>query len=308
MVQYIFRIISLLLLTQAAQITAQGVENIGSAAAGPEKEISYKDSVNEEAFDALSETISPLNSDQVKKVRRLWNESQRMATFTGETPPVPTNSSMMVNLDNGSLPTVIRLSAGYVSVISFFDATGQIWPIKGYDIGNPSAVNIVWNQPQSGEDIEDSHSNTLLMQAQTIYKTTNMVVMLQGLSTPILLEIVPGQKAIDYRLDLQVPRLGPFAKETAFDIPTSANPVMLDILNNIPPNKSVQAHVQGGEAQAWIYKKKMYVRTPLEIISPAWMAKINGANDSMHVYELPVTSALVALNNGKVVKLQVEGV
>ena len=140
------------MLTQVSQITAQGVENTGSALAGSGKEISYRDSVNEEAFEALSETISPLNSDQVKKVRRLWNESQRMATFTGETPPVPTNSSMMVNLDNGSLPTVIRLSAGYVSVISFFDATGQVWPIKGYDIGNPSAVNIVWNQPQSGED------------------------------------------------------------------------------------------------------------------------------------------------------------
>lgn len=298
----------MLLFTQVTQITAQNIDDIGGSTPAAKEEITYRESVNEEAFDALSETISPLNSDQVKKVRRLWNESQRMATFTGETPPVPTNSSMMVNLDNGSLPTVIRLSAGYVSVISFFDATGQVWPIKGYDIGNPSAVNIVWNQPQSGDDLEDSHSNTLLMQAQTIYKTTNMVVMLQGLSTPILLEIVPGQKAVDYRLDLQVPRLGPFAKETTFDIPSTANPVMLDILNNIPPNKSVQAHVRGGDAQAWVYRKKLYVRTPLEIISPAWMAKINGANDSMHVYELPVTSALVALKNGKVVKLQVEGV
>ena len=270
---------------------------------------SYKEEVNEEAFDQLADTISPLSNNQVKKVRKLWNESQRMATFTGDTPPSPTNSSMMINLDNGALPTVIRLSAGYVSVISFFDATGKMWPIKAYDIGNPSAVNIIWNQPQSADDIQDSHSNSLLMQAQTIYKSTNMVVMLQGLNTPILLEIIPGQKEVDYRLDLQVPRFGPFAKETVQDLPQSSNnPVMLDILNNIPPAKSVQAHVRGGEAQAWVYRKKMYVRTPLEIISPAWFAKINGANDEMHVYELPVTSALVALKNGKVVKLQVEGV
>ena len=114
---------------------------------------SYKEEVNEEAFEQLADTISPLSNSQVKKVRKLWNESQRMATFTGDTPPSPTNSSMMINLDNGALPTVIRLSAGYVSVISFFDATGKMWPIKAYDIGNPSAVNIIWNQPQSADDI-----------------------------------------------------------------------------------------------------------------------------------------------------------
>lgn len=293
-----------LLITQFTTLFAQTEESASTD--------SYKEEVNDAAFEQLADTISPLSNDQVKKVRKLWNESQRMATFTGDTPPSPTNSSMMINLDNGALPTVVRLSAGYVSVISFFDSTGQMWPIQAYDIGNPAAVNIIWNQGQSADELKDSHSNTLLMQAQTIYKSTNMVVMLQGLNTPILLEIIPGQKEVDYRLDLQVPRFGPFAKESVqnmgFGMNTSTNPVMLDILNNIPPSKSVQVHVSGGEAQAWIYKKKMYLRTPLEIISPAWLAKINGANDLMHVYELPVTSALVAFRNGKVVKLQVEGV
>ena len=83
---------------------------------------------------------------------------------------------------------------------------------------------------------------------------------------------------------------------------------MLDILNNIPPSKSVKAHVTGGEAQAWLFNRKLYVRTPIEIISPAWISKVNGANNEMHVYELPFTTALLGLANGKIVKLKLEGV
>ena len=82
----------------------------------------------------------------------------------------------------------------------------------------------------------------------------------------------------------------------------------MDLINNIPPPKSIQAHVLGGDAQAWIYKKRLLIRTPLEIISPAWSSKVNGANGHVHVYELPLTSTLVALNNGEVVKLKIEGI
>ena len=274
--------------------------------------LGVSDSISTEAFNSVAQTVSPLTIDQAKTIRHLWNESQRMTTFKGAAPPEPINSSKIISLENGKLPTVVRLSAGYVSVIAFYDATGAIWPIRGYSIGNPSAVNIVWNEGTAEEEITgEGYSNTLLLQAQTLYKTTNMVIMLRGMNTPVVLDLIPGQAQVDYRMDLQVPKQGPLAKKSVGDDILSGGNIpgyLTDLVNNIPPAKSVQAHVSGGDAQAWIYKKRLLIRTPLEIISPAWSTKLNGPNGLVHVYELPLTSSVIALRNGDVVKLKIEGV
>ena len=112
-------------------------------------------------------------------------------------------------------------------------------------------------------------------------------------------------------MDIQVPRRGPLAKKidtTDMISPNDVKGYLVDLINNIPPTKSVQAHVSGGDAQAWVYRKKLLIRTPLEIISPAWTSRLNGANGAVHVYELPLTSSLIALRNGEVVKLKIEGI
>ncbi|MEC8882700.1 MAG: DotH/IcmK family type IV secretion protein [Pseudomonadota bacterium] len=275
-------------------------------------DLGVSEQISTAAFNNVAQTVSPLSPEQAKEIRQLWNESQRMTTYKGAAPPEPINSSKIISLDNGTLPTLVRLSAGYVSVLAFYDSTGAIWPIRGYDIGNPSAVNIVWNEGSTEEEqAGESFGNTLLLQAQTLYKTTNLVVMLRGLNTPVIVELIPGQQQVDYRMDIQVPKRGPLAKNAVSSDATSPYNVpeyMVDLINNIPPPKSIQAHVLGGDAQAWIYKKRLLIRTPLEIISPAWSSKVNGANGHVHVYELPLTSTLVALNNGEVVKLKIEGI
>jgi intracellular multiplication protein IcmK len=282
------------------------VETISMSDIGVSKDISS------DAFNNVAQTVSPLSPEQAKTIRHLWNESQRMTTYKGAAPPEPINSSKLISLDHGKLPTVVRLSAGYVSVLAFYDATGAIWPIHGYDIGNPASVNIVWNEGTADDEAAgQSYANTLLLQAQTLYKTTNLVVMLRGLNTPIILELIPGQQQVDYRMDLQVPQRGPLAKNVEVsDVLTGANvpDYLVNLINNIPPERSVQAHVIGGDAQAWIYRKKLLLRTPLEIISPAWAARVNGANGLVHVYELPLTSSLIALKNGEIVKLKIEGI
>lgn len=275
-------------------------------------DIGAPEDITRDAFQNIAQTVSPLSADQAKMIRQLWNESQRMTTYKGAAPPEPVNSSKIISLDNGKLPTVVRLNAGYVSVLAFYDSTGAIWPIRGYDIGNPSSVNIVWNEGSADEEAAgESYANTLLLQAQTLYKTTNLVVMLRGLNTPVILELIPGQQQVDYRMDIQVPKQGPLAKKVEEKDLFSGGEVpgyLVDLINGIAPPKSVQAHVLGGEAQAWIYKKKLLIRTTLDIISPAWAVKLNGANGMVHVYELPLTSSLIALKNGEVVKLKIEGI
>tara|TARA_A100001015_G_scaffold282275_1_gene346376 strand:+ start:1266 stop:2216 length:951 start_codon:yes stop_codon:yes gene_type:complete len=268
--------------------------------------------IDRAAFNELKETVSPMSQEQIREIKRLWSESKRASTIQAVTPPKPVNSSILASLENGAQPSIVRLSAGVISVVSFFDSSGQPWPIQGYNVGNPSVVSIVWNDSTAeSEKAGNTYSNTLMMQAQSLYKPTNMVVLLRGMGTPVLLELIPGQQEVDYRLDVQIPRTGPNTQQaypsTSISTDTKHQSVLMDVLNNIAPAKAKKLQVRGGDAQAWLVNKKLYVRTALELISPAWSNRVNGANNNMHVYELPYSATVVALKNGRIVHLQMEG-
>lgn len=262
------------------------------------------DGLAEQAFSSALNTVSPLDKDQIKEVRRAFNAMNKAASFTQDTPPTPVTSALTVDLATGATPPVIRLSAGYISSLVFTDSTGQPWPIKAYDIGNPSAFNISWEQSSDNE--HDSMQNTLLIQSMVAYQEGNLAVMLKGLNTPIMFTLIPGQQVVDYRVDIRVPRAGPNAINVGDAMPEHANPVLQDVLNNIAPAHARVLNVTGGQAQAWILGKKMYIRTPLTIVSPAWIATMTGSDGFIKAYELPKASVVLAISHGKMVQLKVE--
>lgn len=261
--------------------------------------------LKEQAFTGAISGVSPLNQDQIKDVRRAFNAMNKAASFTQDVPPAPVTSALTVDLSTGATPPVVRLAAGYVSSLVFTDATGEPWPIKAYDIGNPNAFNIAWSQ--DAKEVADTMQNTLLIQSLTPYQEGNLAVMLRGLNTPIMFTLIPGQALVDYRVDVRVPRAGPQAKTHAEALPAHANPALQDVLNNIAPPKARVVRVQGGEAQAWVVGKRMYLRTPLTIISPAWISSMTGSDGFVKAYELPKASVVLAVSQGKMVQLKVEG-
>src|SRR5262249_13648863 len=148
------------------------------------------------------------------------------------------------NLAPGTTPPAIRLAQGYVSSLVFVDSTGTPWPIAGFDVGNPKAVNIQW----------DGKSNILILQGVTPYSNGDIVIQLVGLPTPITLELVSGQRVVDYRVDLHVPGIGPLTKELPVGtaLPPHANQLLLGVLDGIAPPGGRGLTVRGADAQAWI--------------------------------------------------------
>ena len=193
---------------------------------------------------------------------------------------------------------MIRLSQGFVSSLVFLDSTGAPWPISAYDLGDPEAFNIQW----------DKTSNTLMIQASKLYTYGNLAVRLRGLNTPVMLTLIPGQKAVDYRVDLRVQGYGPNAKNMPLDqgMPPSASDVLLHILEGVPPSGSSRLVVSGGDAHAWMWHEKMFVRTNLTILSPGWIGSMTSA-DGMHAYEMQKSPVLLVSWHGKVMQLKVEG-
>ena len=253
--------------------------------------------VNDPVFENVVKKQFPLTPDQITKLREVMQDTQR-AAGAPLAPPTPTVSSQTVSLAPGTVPPVIRLATGYVSSIVFFDETGQPLPIVGYSIGNPSAFNVQWDQK----------SNVLMMQGVGAYQSGNLAVQLTGLSMPVMVTIVNDQKIVDYRVDLRLQGRGPNARASLMSnaVPASADPLLLNLLEGIPPQGSEALTIKGGDAQGWLLNNTIYLRTRLTILSPGWNSTMTSP-DGMRVYELNATPMILASDQGQTVTLKVEG-
>ena len=227
--------------------------------------------IQAKAFEGVTKQLFPLSTDEIIKLKQLSQKVEAASVATPGTPPKPTATSQFVNLSPGSTPPVIRLAQGFVSSLVFLDSTGAPWPISAYDLGDPGAFNIQW----------DKTSNTLMIQAQKLYNYGNLAVRLKGLNTPVMLTLIPGQHAVDYRVDLRVQGYGPNASTAPLEegIPPSASDILLHILDGVPPDGSQRLTVTGGDARAWFVNDKMYVRTNLTmqkapVLLISWHGKV----------------------------------
>jgi intracellular multiplication protein IcmK len=258
----------------------------------------------DEAYSEVESSLSPMTAEQLKSIKKLYKKINKLAILDEDVAPTPMFSSLVVDLQPGSAPPAIRIAPGYVSSLLFVDETGAPWPIRAYDVGDPTSFNIVWN---NSSDDESSLANTLLIQSMSLYKDGNLVVLLQGLNTPVVLSLIPGQREIDYRVDIQVPGQGPFAKPEANMYNKTTSPALTSVINNIAPPGSKLLKVSGGQAKAWLFGDTMYVRTNLPVVSPAWISTMKGASGTVSAYELPKSPVILVMDNGRLRKLTVEG-
>lgn len=253
---------------------------------------------SEEVFNNMMKQNVPLTPQQVVRLRQLIDNSQRAAAIPPTVPPKPVSSTLLINLAPGSTPPAIRLAQGYVSSLVFVDSTGAPWPVASYDLGDPKATTIQW----------DGKSNILLIQAVTPYSESNLVLRLVGLPTPISLELVSGQRVVDYRTDIHVSGLGPESKElpTGSGLPESASQLLLNVLDGVAPPGSKPLKVSGGDCMAWLLGNKMYLRTRLTVLSPGWVGKMTSP-DGMYAYEMQQSSSVLVSQYGEPIELKIEG-
>jgi intracellular multiplication protein IcmK len=252
---------------------------------------------SEEVFNSLLQQNVPLTPSQVIRLRQMIDSSQRAAVISPTVPPKPVSSTLIINLAPGSTPPAIRIAPGYISSLVFVDSAGNPWPIQSYDIGDPKASTIYW----------DGKSNILRIQAVTPYSEGNLLIQLIGLQTPISLELVSGQRVVDYRTDIHVPGIGPNTTEfpTGTMLPESANQLLLSVLDGVAPPGSKQLKVTGGDCQAWVLGDTMFLRTRLTVLSPGWVGKMTSP-DGMFAYQMQKTSSVLVSQYGNPIELKIE--
>jgi intracellular multiplication protein IcmK len=280
---------------EAVDASDPGNTNTGSTDTTPTKR--KAPTLRDEAFKQLLDKIAPLSPEQIIEMRQYQDKTDQAVATTPTAPPRPVSSTLIIDLSPGMTPPVIRLSAGFVTSLVFVDSTGQPWPIADYSLGNPKHFNIEW----------DKKTNTLFIQSASTYSSANLAVRLLTLDTPVMLSLVSGQKEVDYRVDLQVQGRGPNALAPIFgDNLPGASPSLLSILDGIPPPNSQELQVSGGQGRAWLSDGRLFLRTQLTVLSPAWNATVSSP-DGTRVYEMAKTSLILASQDGKTVKLELKG-
>jgi|GEM_PF-1021478 len=272
-------------LTQHQQSIRSGADEIMKGA-----------TLRDQAFSNAARMLMPMTPSQIETLHYLYAQSERAVSSSVTAPPRPTTTELALNISPGSTPPVIRLSAGFVTSVALIDSTSSPWPIEWIDVGNPKDYNVQW----------DKKSNIVIIQALTSYGSANMAMKLVGLTTPIMLTLMPGQKVVDYRVDLRVPGIGPNGTTASVQgLPSMGDPVILSVLNGVPPKSSIVLHVTGGAAQAWLINNQVYLRTRMTILSPSWITQLS-SGDGMHVYVLPVSPVVLAMSHGQMVSLTVK--
>lgn len=284
----------LLQVSQASKTTAPAASSAPQSQQARVQPVSGA-SLQDQAFAGVTHQLMPMTPEQIKMMKQMYNDRMKASLATPTGAPKPVSSSMSVNLAPGSTPPVIRCASGFISTLVFLDATGQPWPVEAVDNGDPQSYNI---RPSG---------NSLMLQSLTQFKSANIAVMLKGLSTPVMITLMPGQREVDYRVDMRVPQMGPNASQTVSGLPSSESPQLLNILDGVPPESAQQVQVTGGsDCQAWLINNKLYLRTRMNLMSPSWISTTS-SSDGTHAYELEKTPVLLALLHGKMVRLTVEG-
>lgn len=249
-------------------------------------------------FERAYEGLVPLGPNEVRDTMSRYERTQRASVPPSSGQPRGQVRIKTLSLEPGSEPPTINISSGYVTTITILDATGEPWPILDLGIGGNFEVS------KTG-----GGNHVIRVMPLTRFGYGNLSVLLQDLSTPIIFKLASGGATVDYRFDARVPRLGPNAKLSLIDKKNrlqAGSAEIMGFLDNAPPPEAKRVRINGADSRtmAWTVNSRMFVRTPLTMLSPAWDSSVSSA-DGTTVYELTETPVLIMSDNGVLVRARV---
>lgn len=250
----------------------------------------------QDPFAAASEAISPLTPEQVRMIKRTYQQNRKSMAqpFHGEMPS-PITSQLVLDLSPKAPPPVVRVIPGNGSTVSFRDISGAAWPILAFQSFN--GRDFVVDQPIKG-------SNMISISALNNYAVGNVSVVLQNYSSPIILSMMStAAKEMDSKVDIQVPLMGPNASKSGIPTMKPSDSDLLQVLYGVLPDGAKQLDVSGAQAKAWkTVQGDILVTGALQMVSPRPIQR-EGTGDGYYAYRMSMNSVFIVTQNGTERKL-----
>lgn len=251
-------------------------------------------------FQDVANQLLPMTPEQIEVFRRMVEASHQAAVRPLVPDPVPISRSIDLSLKPGEVPPVIRMAGGNVATLTFSDATGRPWPVFSVTTGNPAAFTV-------GTAGVQGESNIIVISPTVEVATSNLVVTLVDHPVPIIVTVKAGEREIDYRVDMRINQRGPNASYdivNAQSLPPTGDSVMLAFLDGVPPEGARRRETSRHDVEAWLYDDMLYVRTELDLLSPAYLAKSSNVSD-LNVYTLMDAPVLILSKDGRMMNVSI---
>ena len=259
----------------------------------------------DEAVAREGRAAMPFTASQIEALGRLLRETQGAIAQGADVPPEGRMRRVRIGSPGDGTIPMIAVRKGYVTAVSFTDATGAPWPIEEVLVDVrflPQAASEGGDEGGSGRVA--SHLLYLAPQARSLHG--NAAVKLHGLAEPLVASIRGGGAAADFRVEVRLGLPGPNAVPGA-SAPAgfhAGDPVLLDLLGGIAPPGAERLAVEGGgrDDRAWRHGGDLLLVTHAGLLSPGPWAAERGAGGRW-AYRLPDTPYAVATRDGRETRL-----
>lgn len=197
-------------------------------------------------------------------------------------------------------PIKINVVPGYIATLTFFDSTGEPWPVEYAKAGNQNfAMETV------GEK-----NNVINIDTSQLYGDANASIGLVGMSTNYTITLVSNNKKNTSKMSFRIPERGPEASNEPIltsSVVENAPSEMYDILNGRASTlKGLQnMKIKGVEADGYMYNGMLYIVTKHYLRSPARENSVS-LPSGMKAYKVYPTSTLQFSVDGSTVFATVE--
>ena len=240
----------------------------------------------------------PFTIEQIEALGRLLRETQGAASLAADPPPEGRIRRVRIGSPGEGAIPAIAVRKGYVTAISFTDATGAPWPIEEVLVDGRFLPEAVLPSPAEtgGEDGGGSgHLLYLVPQARSLHG--NALIKLRELAEPLVASLRGGGATTDFRVEVRLGMPGPNARpgtviQAGFH---AGDQVLLDLLGGVAPPGAERLKVEGGGpgARAWRHGGDLLLATRADLLSPGPWAAERGAGGRW-AYRLPGDAMMLA--------------
>lgn len=253
-----------------------------------------------------------LTPEEIIILRRMTTDAKKASVQKLE-PAKPEIGMISVDMSPGSVPPIIRLAENEGSTLVFMDSNNEPWPIQKFVNFGPKIAKA---------DIALDGGNVLTLETLSSVGSGSMVVFLKNLATPVSLTLLTGQRSIDYRLDIKIPKAQKqteaFYSSTAADGSTisqtaASSSELIEALQNTVQNQNMKPiRATGADVMAWVKGatgtgKNLVIRTKGTLLSPAAIeGKKISSSDGTRVYEIRLSPVITIMLNGKIYNVNLD--
>ncbi|MCC1496704.1 DotH/IcmK family type IV secretion protein [Alcanivorax sp. 1008] len=238
---------------------------------------------------AIRDTM-PVPPEEITIYRRYSDDVSR-AVNEPLRPPAPEVRSVKLNTGPGALPPVIQVQPGFDTTINFVDVTGNAWPVVEAGTGRPDNYMV-----------KVTAESSVTIRPTAAYQLSNLRVHLKGYPRPLAFTMLHDASAVDYDVTAIMPIMNPetdiarmVQSRIQSEAPGLPEAVLTQFLDGVAVRDAQRIMLTGNsKTDAFWYKGKLIIRSPLRLMSPRPTTKLAG-HSGYAVYVAEQARAVVLL-------------